>query len=101
MATSPESAIAEPACSFGYREARNSEAMSVKTDCPQSFPSLTGSRVVTLQYPWEHETRVDPVLSRDVQRKRSVEMGFLGKPRSRLLGLISSWPSRHKTYRRR
>src|SRR5467141_1794347 len=56
--------------------------MSVKTDCPQSFPSLTGSRVVTLQHPWEDETRVDPVLSRDDQRKRSV--GFWEKPRSRL-----------------
>jgi hypothetical protein len=48
----------------------------VKTDCPQSFPSLRDPRVVTLQYPWEHETRVDAVLSRDIQRKRSVEMGF-------------------------
>ena len=55
--------------------------------------------MVTLQHPREDETRVDPVLSRDVQRKRSVEMGF-GKAAVLPTRLISRWPSKHKTYRR-
>ena len=47
---------------------------------------LQDLRVVTLQDPWEDETRVDPVAGREVQRKTSVKIEFW---ESRVLAHIS------------
>jgi hypothetical protein len=58
----------------------------MKTDFRNRSRVLQDLRVVTLQDPWEDETRVDPVAGREVQRKTSVKIGFW---ESRVLAHIS------------
>jgi hypothetical protein len=57
----------------------------MKTDFRNRSRVLQDLRV-TLQGPWEDETRVDPVAGREVQRKTSVKIGFW---ESRVLAHIS------------
>jgi len=66
----------------------------MKTDFRNRSRDLQDLRAVTLQDPWEEETRVDPVAGREVQRKTSVKVGFC---ESRVPALIRYFASAFQT----